>query len=597
MAYSIELRNRYLFSFIHAAFEPGRALAAVGESHAYSYLAHKGVHKDKRVINWSQLFREAASPQSAPMFLLLLAVTFSDSIAEDSPYLSQCLNAYTNNLLFPDFPKTWSAAYRSVAYVETTEQEELSWREVDRLVSKFFLAIQNSRKLRQTLIRRFELAIKDVMWSPASITALRKEGLLGKEDDRVTVFDLTRFGHLRTLTVEEKLSWPLTKEVTPAVLPEPTKGQEWLDFYNGCYRGLFLFENYVIFNLPLLTYDVLVTNRSWSMLPKQAYGKCSFSSAQDFANHYITFRDTLHNEFDKTSNDLNEDAKKGVLARWCAQKLPSISMDDSIATALLNLATDPERASRFRVVNGSDLRSRITMLLNRTYIKAPKEKRDARKATLTKERTITLALPENVRHYFQGHSTVGITARRATFYIEAGVLPPFTQDQTAYFNSRVKTYAPYISVGETHFVSLAHLSNCYDIGLRTYPDLAWIKPLVDSVHNTLSDSGIASIEDWATAYKERLASSKPSTGDARHTTFTKEDDALLWSKWKRYMHEAAREEALSLFPQYNQRHLILRGRLMSQIRRANKPIEFLYDTEGLKKFLGKQYPTYSAVID
>ena len=63
------------------------------------------------------------------------------------------------------------------------------------------------------------------------------------------------------------------------------------------------------------------------------------------------------------------------------------------------------------------------------------------------------------------------------------------------------------------------------------------------------------------------------------------------------MHEAAREEALAMFPQYNSRHLVLRGRLMSQIRRANKPLEFLYDTEGLKKFLGKQYLTYSAVID
>lgn len=597
MTLSFENRAKYLRSFIHTGLEPRLQLANENDSFAYSSLTERGAHRTWRVINWSHMLRSAELPGQLSMLFVLIAATFPKSFSDHSVYLSTLLDQHADALMLPSFPITWGDAYRLAISREISETEELGWRKLDQLVSDFFHGLKNSNRLRTALIKRAEEMFGDSLRLPQYLVSYRKQNLLGKEGDRVSVFDMTLFGRQLCLTNAEATAWPFPTELDNEKLPVRTGAQECLEMYSGHFKGVYHFENYVILHLPVLVYDVLRTQRTWRLLPERAYKTTQFRTANDFAAHYVTFRDELHVAFDRMFNDTREPTKIAVLKRWVDAQLKAPLYDDPQLNALVDIARDPERASRLRLINSTDFRTYIAQGLNRKYVRAPEEKRKERKALLERERTIRIDVPEHVQAVCRCSATTLITAKRDSFYIEAAVPLAFNTEQEKYFESRLKVYAPYITVAGTPFVSLDYLASCYDLGLRTFPELAWLNTLVEAIKDRLTLMGLNTTEDWKTDYAERLRLAEKNTLKARHTTFTKEEDEVLWSKWKRYMHDAARQEALNLFPQHNERHLILRGRLMSQIRRANKPIEFLYDIEGLKKFLGKQYPTYSAVID
>lgn len=383
------------------------------------------------------------------------------------------------------------------------------------------------------------------------------------------------------------------------IVSPPTVGEQLLELYSGLQKGVYHFENYIIFNLPALTLDLLDTNGLWSYVPEAAWDNIHFKTAQTFGDHYVTFREELEMRFDRVFEQIKEECRFPLLTRWLAKHPELVRSPDTRMNALIGLAATPERINRLRIINANDFRKHVLGLLNRTCIRAPLEQRVARKSLLTQQRTQEISLSKLTQDVCKCPEKTLVTARRNSFYVDTNMPLPFTPEQKAYFKPRIRVTAPHINVGDVSFVSLDYLQACHSIGLRSYPELAWIKVLCDGIGDGLAALDIYTTDDWKREYNERVyeASKTAITTNNRHTTFTKEMDTKLWGMWKRYMHEEARTNVLAAFPDVNARHLILRGRLMSQIRRKNKPIEFLWNTEGLKKFLGDQFPTYSAVID
>lgn len=533
---------------------------------------------------------------TAPMLPLLIAIIFPDCLVEHAPHVVACLKPYLNHLLLPNYPLTWYEGYAYVNGESLTEDEEFYWKTISKAVNKFYLAFRNSKKVQLAIIKRFETFLEKDLIAYARLTPIRKLELLGATTDRVTVFNLDEFALKPSLTRTQIELWELDRNPVSKELPIATVGQELLELYNGVYPGVIHQDNYIIFSLPWLTYSILSNHGTWNYLPERAYNTFQFATANDFGNHYVTFRDELNQRFDRAITEVDSAAKPAILKRWCDSHAGTLSKLDPISQALASLMSRADLPTRFRVVNANELRKRILTLLNRTYIKAPAEKRAERKAYLEQERVMTITPSALVQDACRCPNSIGVSCRRDAFYVEATAVYPFTAEQSMYFLSRVKTVAPYINIGDKPFVNLRFLEECYSIGLRNYPDLRWIKCLSEDVMDKLAALEIYSVDDWKTHYKERINKVQTEITNARHTSFDRETDEKLWKMWKRYMHEDARAEILETFATFNPRHVILRGRLMSQLRRKNKTIEFLYDIEGLKKFLGKQYPTYSAVI-
>lgn len=593
-----DLQERFLRHYLTRILEPAKTIATNNQSDTLTFFNSRTIQKNWRVVNWTHAARQAdLSLNSASLLPLLIALTFPSVAAEHLPHVMQCLVPFTNKLLLPNFPTTWGAAYSYAISQCTTDTEEILWRTIGTAVKQFYLGWSRSRKFQQSLIKRLELFLDNEIIVPQCLTESRSQGLLGLPGDRVTVFNYNTLSLRPCLTIGEIDTRTFDHSPLPATLPKISLGQELLQIYNGYRLGVYHVDNYLFFNLPVMTYDTLSTGDTWSMLPNQAYAKFAFSNVEDFGMHYVPFRDILHANFDKIFTDISQEAKARVLKKWCDKHLEAEREAHADIRGLIALPSFENRADRLRVVNVSDVRKKLLTELNRQYIKSPPEKRAARKALLNKERTIRITASEQMQLVAGCNASLLVTGRHGGFYLEASAAPTLTPEQKTYFSTRINVHASHITVESIPFISLDYLSKCHDIGIRTFESLSWIPTLIDGVFNGLSKQGISSIEDWKTQYEARIIAAEKSTRKSNHTVFTRDDDLSLWNTWKRYMHGQARTEALALFPNHNERHLVLRGRLMSQLKRKNKTIDFLYDTEGLKKFLGKQYSTYSAVIN
>lgn len=595
MVTTTDIHERYLRHYICNVLATGSPDATKEQSPPISFVRPRTT---KLCINWTSITRVSRQTLNKAWLLpLLVAVTFPEAGAEHLPHVMQCLKPHKEKFYLPTFPVTWGAAYDYANRLEQTEAEEMQWKQIDKAVAQFFIGWNNSRKFQQALIKRFESFVKDDLIDATALPPLRREGLLGIPGDRVSLLVEDAFAKRLGLSVGETSTWALDRSISTELAPAKTLGQEYLELLNGYVLGVYHVDNYVLFNIPLMAYDVLSTGRQWSMLPERAYAVTNFASTVEFGNHLATFRDELYVNFDRRLTEIKLEPKTRVAAKWVDTQLKTLQNRDDIRNALISLPSYPEKLDRLRIVNTIDFRKKTLGLLNRKYVRSAPEKRAERKELLDTERSVAISLPENVQKMCGFAGDVLTTCRHERFYVEARACLPFTERLQKHLAPRVKTNASHISVGATEFVSLEYLKECHIASEHDFDYVNWMPLLCEEVMNALAIKGLATVDEWKEAYAERLKRKTYVESNKQHTTFTLEDDIRLWGLWKRYMHAAARAEVLVHFDWMNPKHVILRGRLMSRIRRAKKPMEFLYDLEGLKKFLGDQFRVYSPVID